>query len=49
MVADRIAAAVIPDAALRQTLLETLDVDARVERVATAVEALVRELKGGRP
>lgn len=49
VVADRIAAAVIPDAALRQTLLETLDIDARVERVATAVEALVRELKGGRP
>ncbi|HEX5815096.1 MAG TPA: LON peptidase substrate-binding domain-containing protein [Methylomirabilota bacterium] len=48
-VADRIAAAVIPDAALRQELLETLDVDARVERVAAAVEALVRELKGGRP
>jgi uncharacterized protein len=49
VVADRIAAAVVPDAALRQTLLETLDVDARLERVATAVEALVRELKGGRP
>jgi hypothetical protein len=40
---------VIPDAALRQELLETLDVDARVERVAAAVEALVRELKGERP
>jgi hypothetical protein len=49
VVADRIAAAVIPDAALRQELLETLDVDTRVERVATAVEALVRELRGGRP
>lgn len=49
VVADRIAAAVIPDAALRQELLETLDVKVRVERVATAVEALVRELKGGRP
>jgi hypothetical protein len=48
-VADRIAAAVIPDATLRQELLETLDVDARVERVAAAVEVLVRELKGGRP
>lgn len=47
--ADRIAAAVIPDAMRRQELLETLDVDQRVERVATAVEALVRELKGGRP
>ena len=49
VVADRVAAAVIPDAALRQALLETLDVDARVARVAAAVEALVRELKGGRP
>jgi Lon protease-like protein len=49
VVADRIAAAVIPEAGLRQELLETLDVDVRVERVATAVEALVRELKGGRP
>jgi uncharacterized protein len=49
VVADRIAAAVIPDAALRQELLETLDVDVRVQRVATAVEALVRELKGDRP
>jgi Lon protease-like protein len=49
VVADRVAAAVIPDAALRQELLETLDVDVRVERVASGVEALVRELKGGRP
>jgi Lon protease-like protein len=48
VVADRIAAAVIPDPALRQQLLELLDVDARAERVATAVESLVRELKGGR-
>lgn len=49
VVADRIAAAVIPDPTLRQELLELLDVDARVERVAGAVETLVRELKGGRP
>jgi hypothetical protein len=47
-VADRVAAAVLPDAALRQELLETLDVDARVARVADAIETLVRELKGGR-
>jgi len=33
---------------LRQELLELLDVDARAERVAGAVETLVRELKGGR-
>jgi Lon protease-like protein len=49
VVVDRIAAAVIPDAALRQELLELLDVDARAARVAEAVETLVRELKGGRP
>jgi hypothetical protein len=48
-IADRVAAAVLPDADLRQSLLETLDVGARVTRVAAAVEALVNELKGGRP
>jgi Lon protease-like protein len=48
VVADRVAAAVLPDADLRQSLLETLEVAARVTRVADAVEALVRELKGGR-
>ena len=48
VIADRVAAAVLPDADLRQSLLETLDADARVTRVADAVEALVRELNGGR-
>jgi Lon protease-like protein len=48
VIADRITAAVLPDADLRQELLETLDVTTRVARVADAVEALVRELKGGR-
>jgi Lon protease-like protein len=48
-IADRVAAAVLPDADLRQSLLETLDVSTRVTRVAAAVEALVNELKGGRP
>jgi Lon protease-like protein len=48
VVADRVAAAVLPDADLRQSLLETPEVTARVTRVADAVEALVRELKGGR-
>lgn len=47
-IADRVAAAVLPDADQRQRLLETLDVDVRVTLVADAVEALVRELKGGR-
>jgi hypothetical protein len=48
VIADRVAAAVLPDADLRQSLLETLDVTARVASVADALEALVRELKGGR-
>jgi hypothetical protein len=39
---------VLPDAALRQALLEMVDVDARLARVADALETLVRELKGGR-
>ena len=47
-VADRVAAAVLPDTALRQELLETLAVDARVAKVADAIETLVRELKGDR-
>jgi uncharacterized protein len=48
VIADRVAASVLPDADLRQRLLETLDVPTRVTQVADAVEALVRELKGGR-
>jgi uncharacterized protein len=48
MVADRVAAAVLPGGALRQELLETLDVEQRLERVATALENLVEELRGGR-
>lgn len=48
VIADRVAAAVLPDADLRQELLETLDVTTRVARVADAVEALVRELEGRR-
>ena len=48
VIADRVAAAVLPDAATRQRLLETLDVGARVTTVADALETLVKELKGGR-
>jgi len=48
VIADRIAAAVLPDTTLRQELLETLEVQTRLERVATALEALLRELKGRR-
>ena len=48
VISDRVAAAVLPDADLRQRLLETVDVAARVTTVASALEALVKELKGGR-
>ena len=48
VIADRVAAAVLPDADTRQRLLETLDVAARVTTVADALETLVKELKGGR-
>jgi Lon protease-like protein len=48
VIADRVTAAVIPDAALRQELLEELDVGRRLERVADALDALVQELRGGR-
>jgi Lon protease-like protein len=47
-IADRIAAAVLPDGGLRQELLETLDVDRRLARLAAALDALLRELSGGR-
>jgi len=48
VIADRVAAAVLPDSAARQQLLETLDVAARIAMVAESLEALVKELKGGR-
>jgi Lon protease-like protein len=48
VVADRVASAVLPGADLRQELLETLDVQARLERVAVALDDLVGELKGRR-
>ncbi len=46
-IADRVAAAFVPDVGLRQELLETLDVQRRVERVAAALDALLDELGGG--
>jgi len=48
VVADRVAAAVLPNPALRQELLETLDVGERLGRVASGLDALVTELRGGR-
>jgi hypothetical protein len=44
-IADRVAAAFLPDPELRQSLLETLDVGDRLRRVAVALEDLANELK----
>ncbi len=44
VVADRIASAVIPDPDLRQELLETLDVRRRLERLAAALDDLLRQV-----
>jgi Lon protease-like protein len=44
VIADRVAAAVVPDPALRQELLETLDVGRRLERLGAALDQLVNEL-----
>jgi Lon protease-like protein len=48
VIADRIAAAVVPDPAVRQELLETLDVTRRLERLGAALDQLVNELRRGR-
>ena len=48
VVADRVASAVLPSAAVRQELLETVDVHARLDRVAGALDDLVAELRGRR-
>lgn len=48
VIADRAAAAFVPDPALRQELLETLAVARRLERLLAALETLVNELPGGR-
>ena len=48
VIADRIAAAVVPDAGLRQELLETLDVARRLKRLGLALDQLVNELRRGR-
>ena len=45
-IADRVAAAFLPDPSLRQSLLETLDVGERLQRVAQALDDLANELKG---
>ena len=44
VVADQIASAVIPDPLLRQELLETLDVGRRLDRLAAALDDLLRQM-----
>jgi len=44
VVADRIASVVIPDPLLRQDLLETLDVGRRLDRLAAALDDLLRQV-----
>lgn len=48
MIVDQVASAVVPDALLRQALLETLDVEQRLRRLIEALEDLVRHIGGRR-
>jgi uncharacterized protein len=45
VIADRVAAGVIPGPDVRQELLETAEVDTRLTRLAIALDALVEQLK----
>jgi len=47
-IADRIASGVLPGAAVRQELLETAEIDLRLNRLVLALDALVAELRRGR-
>jgi uncharacterized protein len=46
--ADQVTSALIPTPRLRQDLLETLEVDRRLEQVAATLEDLVRHIRGAR-
>jgi Lon protease-like protein len=46
--ADQVASGVIPDPDVRQALLEELDVERRLVRLTGALDALLRQLSGGR-
>jgi len=48
VVADQVASAILADAALRQELLETLDVGDRLQRLGDALNDLLRQMTGGR-
>jgi uncharacterized protein len=45
---DQVASAVLPDASVRQALLEELDVERRLERLTVALDDLLKQLSGGR-
>ena len=45
---DQVASGVVPDAAVRRALLEELDVERRLERLAVALDDLFRRLTRGR-
>lgn len=45
--ADRVASAILPDPAVRQELLETVDVGRRLRRLSEALDELVRQVPGG--
>lgn len=45
--ADRVAAAILPDAAVRQRLLETVDVGERLALLSSALEDLVKSVQEG--
>jgi Lon protease-like protein len=47
VIADRAAAAFVPDAAVRQRLLEQLDVHCRLVELADSLETLVEEIRRG--
>jgi len=48
VIADQVASAILPDPPLRQELLETMDVKARLRRLGEALDHLLREVTGGR-
>jgi hypothetical protein len=45
---DQVASAVIPDASVRQALLEELDVERRLERLTRALDDVLKQLSGDR-
>jgi hypothetical protein len=45
---DQVASAVLPGPAVRQALLEELDVERRLQRLTAALDDLLRQLTGDR-